>query len=362
MFKNIEIWNFRGIEHLKIDDFRRVNLLVGKNNSGKTTVLEALFLSAGPTNAQLPMNINYVFRHYKFVDSYFWKLIFNQLDINHPIQIISKTNGGQETRNLKIKPKIKSNFPTKIDDIDDGELTLIRESSSDTTSIINGLTLEYQLKKKSIDLQEFKTEITVSEKGDGISTSVSNYKESIVATYINKESMLKNLGKFFNEIQIDKKTDKLIKTLQKIEPNFRNLVLGSENRLFCDLGFDQLLPINVIGDGIFQVLSIMLTMYNRENGVVLIDEIDNGLHYSSLKPLWEAIFEMAKEFDVQIFATTHSYECVDVFSSVYQELAKDEKEDEVRLYRLDKLDEKLKAVSFTSEMIQTALDHNWEIR
>ena len=57
-FKNIDIKNFRGIEHLKIDDFSRVNVLVGHNNSGKSSVLEALMLQTGMSNPDLPQQLN----------------------------------------------------------------------------------------------------------------------------------------------------------------------------------------------------------------------------------------------------------------------------------------------------------------
>ncbi|MBQ7698224.1 MAG: AAA family ATPase, partial [Paludibacteraceae bacterium] len=57
-FKNIDIKNFRGIKHLSIDDFSRVNVFLGQNNSGKSSVLEAIFLLAGMSNPDLPLGLN----------------------------------------------------------------------------------------------------------------------------------------------------------------------------------------------------------------------------------------------------------------------------------------------------------------
>ena len=59
-FKNLEIKNFRGVEHLKIDDLSRVNVFLGQNSSGKSSILECLLLIMGMSNPDLPMNVNSV--------------------------------------------------------------------------------------------------------------------------------------------------------------------------------------------------------------------------------------------------------------------------------------------------------------
>lgn len=76
MYKDITIKRFRGIKHLKIEGFRNVNLFVGKNNCGKSTILEGLFLLTGPTNAELPLKINSL-RNLNIVDENLWSLFFN---------------------------------------------------------------------------------------------------------------------------------------------------------------------------------------------------------------------------------------------------------------------------------------------
>ncbi|MCD6146065.1 MAG: AAA family ATPase [Methanosarcinales archaeon] len=76
MYKKLTINGFRGIKHLEVDDFRQVNLFVGKNNCGKTTILESLFLLTGPTNPQLPLKIN-GFRDFNIIDENAWRVFFN---------------------------------------------------------------------------------------------------------------------------------------------------------------------------------------------------------------------------------------------------------------------------------------------
>lgn len=102
MYKQITIEDLRGIKHLKIDDFRQVNLLIGKNNCGKTTIIEALFLIIGATNPQLPLRIN-TFRDINLIDENSWRLIFNKLDINSNVKISGELDKPKEKRNLIIK-------------------------------------------------------------------------------------------------------------------------------------------------------------------------------------------------------------------------------------------------------------------
>ena len=76
--------------------------------------------------------------------------------------------------------------------------------------------------------------------------------------------------------------------------------------------------------------------------------------------LWKAIFNAAKSYNVQIIATTHSYECIQAFNSTFQTLKNDI--EDIRLYRIDRKDDKFKASQFTGEMIEVTLENNWEIR
>jgi AAA15 family ATPase/GTPase len=154
---------------------------------------------------------------------------------------------------------------------------------------------------------------------------------------------------------------KFIKILNLIDPRIIDISLGSKNMIYFDLGLERRVPIQIMGDGIARLLSILVTIANYENGIVLIDEIENGFHASTLNLLWSSLREMAESYNVQIFATTHSLECVRTFSSTFSnELFSN---DLIRLYRLERnKDNKFKAVKYTAEVLQSALESNWEIR
>ena len=113
MFNNITIKNFRGISELGINDFRRVNLFIGKNNCCKTSILEALFLASAPTNPELPFRINR-FRGLGIIDEQFWHLLFNKFGDNHKIEITGELQKLHEKRSLIIE-KLVNNKVSMID-------------------------------------------------------------------------------------------------------------------------------------------------------------------------------------------------------------------------------------------------------
>jgi predicted ATPase len=86
---------------------------------------------------------------------------------------------------------------------------------------------------------------------------------------------------------------------------------------------NELIPIKSMGDGVFRALQIALTSFQSANGFFLIDEFENGLHYTVQEQIWDFIFKIAKQYNIQVFATTHSNDTVRSFLKValdYQDL------------------------------------------
>lgn len=81
-------------------------------------------------------------------------------------------------------------------------------------------------------------------------------------------------------------------------------------------------PLGNLGEGMNRMLALAIGLVRSADGILLVDEIENGLHYSVQPDLWRMIFETAQELNVQVFATTHSYDCVQAFERVAQEEAK----------------------------------------
>jgi AAA15 family ATPase/GTPase len=362
MYTNINIENFRGIANLKIDDLREINLFVGKNNCGKTSVIESLFLLTGPVNAELPLRIN-AFRGYNFIEENTWRLLFHNLNIGKYIRITGKQSKPDEKRVLVIKPKEK--YSSRNQQAHSPLYDYITESGDIFTKskvFLDGLVLIYNLyKKNSNEPIKFTTEVYQEGSNIKITPPPNEYLESLKGIFLNPQTITEHTITRFSEIKVLKQTDRIIKILQRMEPSLTELTLGSNRVLYCDIGLDRLIPINMLGDGLFRLLSVIVGISNAQNGVILIDEIDNGFHYTSQEILWDAVFETAKEFNVQVFATTHSMECVKSFSSSYSK-SKKGKKDKIRLYRIECTDDKFHAIKYGSKDLLSSIGHDLEVR
>lgn len=354
MFKQVTIERLRAIKYLKIEDFRQVNLLVGKNNCGKTTLLEALFLLIGASNPELPLRIN-TYRGLNIVNESSWRVIFNNLDVDSHIRISGQLENPREKRKLTIKPNRKSALSFESNKTT--EMIDIRDSYSGLSPTIDGLILEYSFTKNKGKSKKIKTKIVSTDSGIEFKMEKS-YKEPLMGVFLNPKT-ISSIDERFSSIQIKKRTERVVKVLRHIEPSLYDLSLGSNKIIYCDIGLDRLVPVNVLGDGIFRLLSIVLAISDTQNGIVLIDEIENGFYYTSQEILWNAIFESAKEFNVQVFATTHSMECVKAFSASYSRF---DQNDTMRLYRIERKEDDFKAVAYDHQTLEASLESEWEVR
>ncbi|MGD0511348.1 MAG: ATP-binding protein, partial [Candidatus Micrarchaeaceae archaeon] len=123
-------------------------------------------------------------------------------------------------------------------------------------------------------------------------------------------------------------------------------------------GNDRPLPIGSMGDGMWRIMALAIAIAQCKDGVLLVDEIDTGLHYSVMTDMWKLIFGAAKELNVQIFATTHSDDCVKSLAQLC--FASPDAATEVTLQRIER--GKRKAVPYTAGEIETAAVHGIEVR
>lgn len=155
----------------------------------------------------------------------------------------------------------------------------------------------------------------------------------------------------------------ILKTLQKIDCELESLeILPPDDFSYRKkTNSEAIFSLCSLGSGQARLLDILVAIVNtRGGGVVFIDEIENGFYHSSLKILWEAVYEAAREFNVQIFATTHSLECIKLFSLCHAELFPNE--DNIRLYRIEREGDKFKAVQYDYKVLEASLESNWEMR
>ncbi len=352
-YRDISIENFRSISKLKLDNFRRVNLITGRNNSGKTSVLEALFLLSGMSNPQLAVNINN-FRNLILTKNEDFSFIFHDLDFATEPTIDGLLD--MSRRSLRIKPRY-SRIPSE-------KLVSGKKQENSTTNgaiistsvqnTIEGVTLEFkESDRKNVRIAELSLQ-------DGIPILDRSYKEKLRCTYLNSHLAMVALGSNFENLIVNKEIESLITILKEIEPNIVDIRMGIGNMLYADIGISKMIPLNIMGDGIIRILSMIAVATTMKGGVILIDEIENGLHYSSLQILWKSLIRVADLNDVQIFATTHSYECISALASLMDENVAIS--DQVSLYRIDRKNNVHKGYEYSAEMIRTGINEKIEVR
>ena len=297
MFHKIEINSFRGIKYSKIEDLKQINLFFGKNNCGKSSLLDAIFLISGISNPKLPLNVN-IIRNYRRLEPSDMKLDFYSLDMSSPIVIKAESD---ETRELQISVVESSSSKVNL---------LGEDNDVASTELDNkyGLLLKYKF-----DNRAYESSIIMSHSSDNSLEQrikmPAHYKEKLTCRYLNPKFDFTTSINGLVEVIKNKDEDFIINALRLIEPRIKDFVL-SQNEVLVDIGLEKRIPINMMGDGARKILSILTSIYECKNGIVLIDELSNGFHYSVMKGLWRSIISVAQKNNVQIFATTHDLDSI----------------------------------------------------
>lgn len=347
MFEKIEIERFRGIKSGKIEGLKQLNLFFGKNNCGKSSILDSIFLITGLSNPILPLNINFL-RDYRRFDRQDVILDFYALDATMPIVLKAYNN---ELRELSISLMESSN----------AEVDLLAEGNNiASTSAPNsyGLSLECKINGAAYESSIL---FNASKENQAPPSIMSDpgYKENLKCRYMNpKFDFYTSIDGLVNVIQ-NKEERFIIDALKLIEPRLVDFVL-SQNEVLVDIGIEKRIPINMMGDGARKILSLLTTIYECRNGIMLVDEISNGFHYSVMKDVWKCIMSAAKRNNVQIFATTHDKDSIiglrdAVFAS--------EDEESVACFKLQHLqDDSLQVYHYSLASVDYSINQEIEIR
>ncbi len=355
MFQHFVIKNFRCVGGLKLEQLARVNLIAGKNNTGKTAVLEAIQLHNNPTDCQLPIAINKargLEAPGKAVEDTVGWLIWGKHTAGSLEVTSFDDKGVSRTLTMRLRDAASSR-----EQFSEAEKLLSESFRRDLVDAnLPRLILRYEQTNEperfSIGVFGGMSLISVSAK---IPWRISSIYLSSGIPAADQDM------KHFGELEGAKRQDEILPALRIVEPRLQRLSvvpLSAEPVIHGDIGLPRLVPVPFMGDGVRRVLSIVLAIANATGGVVLIDEIENGLHYSVQKQVWQAIAKAARRLDVQVFATTHSWECL---VKAHEAFAEDEVYD-LRWHRLQDVRGEIQAVSHDREMIEAALYNGVEIR
>lgn len=322
MLDSLYIQNFKCLKSLKVQSLGRVNLLIGQNNVGKSTILEAISIYVSNMSADQLFDILDLRGENLSALSPDDKILvedevktFLPLVTNQSLSLLMKEGIiiGDSDQQLKLnvcyvrrekKPlgyAIKL-LPLDSENVKDAELSLCL----------------YEIKHSK---QHFRQILFTLDGGGLRDNSVNGRAANIESpcSFISTRDKISNisLNKAWSAISMKEEENYLLDALRIIEPNimrFNMLSDGKENKPFVKIqGREGLIRLSSMGDGINKILMIILTLLNCKNGTLLIDEMENGLHYTALFQLWQMILRLAEVLNVQVFVTTHSSDCIRSF-------------------------------------------------
>lgn len=302
MYQDIRIKHFRGFEDLRIEGLSQVNVFLGRNNSGKTSILEAVFLLTNPRNGTLPLLIGHTrgFSGSKQRQStaYLW----HSLDYDTPITL--------ETTNKELEESSRLLITAIFGEEDKIDESIATEGFKTSLGTKYPTGLSYTLSRPS------------NQDSDTISLDTLAIK---VADYLPSNLLDANTYPNLKRILEFRLRDSLIRFLSAFDSRILGVELIGEDIWVSLSGVKEFLPLQVVGDGLRRIVSIWAAIANPDNDIVLIDEIDNGIHHSSYRLLWEMILKTAKENNVQLFITTHSDESLMGLVEAHENLAESER-------------------------------------
>ena len=352
-FKNIEIKNFRGIEHLKIDDLSRVNVFLGQNSSGKSSVLECLLLMMGMSNPDLPQMIN-TLRSRNFSTFADLDYMFRNYDLKIKPEIASELFDDTK-RHLAVEMTYVFDGGTQ-NDMQNGQIP-----TSETKTFLNTLKMIFDVESKQ-QKSRYECSITANQQGMISNKKLAEgYMEKNSVAFLSADLSAGNPANDLVELAKRKRKDIVTEQLKKFDSRITTLEILNNVAYVGLEGIDQLLTVNMQGDGLRRYLNIVAASANPMNNILLIDEIDNGLHYSAYKKLWEAIFALATTTNKQVFVTTHSKETLYYLNEMLEEHPDYQKE--MRLYTIVRaLNKDHQAYKYTYEGLSGACENDVELR
>jgi AAA15 family ATPase/GTPase len=345
MIDNIDVQNFRCFKHISLRDCRRINLIVGRNASGKTALLEAIFLASGASpelgwRGSGKVIVTADPSAYENI----WKDLFHNFVQDKAIRIQFQGSAGFG-RSLSI-------FYQSTPEV---HLPLGQDISAiqTVTPIIFIYTDE---NKKDYKVTPIITEGTLNLGA----AKMPPMRSAFFPTH--SPVPVQQYAGFFSALSKQKRESAVIELLRTEFPFVKNISaeIGAGNLWALYATLDELpekIPVTLLSSGVTKLLFILLSIAMQPKGILLIDEIENGFYFDRLPSIWALILKFASQYDVQIFATTHSLECLQAAANVA-----DKKPDDFRVIQTNKANGLVEIQQFGGEHFVHAIEENVEIR
>ncbi|MEG4914971.1 AAA family ATPase [Microcoleus sp. B7-D4] len=369
MLRDLTIQNYRCFKDFHIDELARVNLIVGQNNSGKTTFLEAIYLLVQQQSIQALFD---VLNGRGEMSNIKTQLASDQAVNRSKYQFEHIFYGHQLTpdKNIYIQSQKEELLSLKIQANPTNQQVLIPVAEEVETRFLAVELIVCYNQTATVKISLLRDASIAHLVSSKLTDRKNNYL-SLVGSSQDNFNFLKTTAITFNEmavfwdaITLTPKEESVVAALQILEPDVERISFTSNPTnnsgiLIKIRGQNNPIPLGSMGDGMQRILSIAMAAVSSENGFLLVDEIDTGLYYQTQTDMWRLIFETAQRLNVQVFATTHSWDCI----AAFQEALEQSEDSSVgKLFRLSRRGEDIRAVEYTPDELSVAVRQSIEVR
>lgn len=369
MISSVNIQGYRCLNRFEMNGLGTLNLLVGTNNSGKTSVLEAIFLlmSNGDPFSLWQLGWRRGERLLTSVGDREARGFQVEVDVCHLFHRHDAHVGSKFTISARNQtPERQLSFSiVELSAKERSELI----GSTDDLSISSRLAIQIKGTPAPIS-----TLVPLSRSGSITADSLTRRRPRrgelpAGPIFVTTSSLPVNeMIEYWNKIALTPAEAFVLRALQFIDSDVERIAVQAATQpVFGDNtrgGFiikmkdvEQPVPIGSLGDGSWRMLSLAIALSQSRGGVLLIDEIDTGLHYSVMGRMWRLVYGAAKEFNVQVFATTHSYDCVNSLAHICAEA------DAAHPITVQRIEPgRARAIPYAEDEIKVAADKEIEIR
>ena len=366
--ENVTIHQFRGLRDLELKDIGRINLLVGINNSGKTSVLEALSVYCHPLDIKVWLSTarqreqDIRVSRTQSIDALRWLFTHNSASIvepDKPIILISSTGLFSVEKLIARYEEMEGIWLSEerdiINPIDRNEEEIENEQEIEneySPGVRKGIDLKIEVFTNDhhlslIDQSPNFTENFLLWEDEPLYRLSGTREPSLNTSIVTPSSHRSTIGQFrlLTEARFQNFKSDVVKLLQQMDKNISDIEIllspesmNSRFNIYIQHERLGLAPVSTFGDGIRRLLHIALKLASVKGGILLIDELESTIHTEALQNSFQWLVKWCTEMDVQLFATTHGLEAVDALLEVT------ESDSDLVLYRLEPKEEKTKVV------------------
>ena len=333
MLKNLKIQNFRGLSDLSLEGLGRFNVLLGANNIGKTSVLEAVHMLPGMGGSGFTSVTQFVrgFTTRSTQDSIYY---FHALDVELEINISSHTIlGGTRAFRMFSAHKAEDRIFASSGQGD---------SLSSSGPNLRELHCELQIKPPGGQSASIGANIVIDDKGEmqprgDIEGDLPNFEkggqiEPITPIYSHPRFRQNTWA--LKSVTRKNREPHLLKAIQRIEPQIIGFADDNAGVILLNTGLSEKIPINMFGDGMASIFGILSLVYAGDSKIVLIDQIEDGLHFKAVRTLLKALIAASRDDNIQFFITTHDLEVLQAIREITESDQFSDFQPEIRCYYL----------------------------